>query len=889
VFDIEEQRNGKYWVGTHRGLAEFDPVATPRFNRRAVAGDPTASVRKILLTKAGVLWIGTSAGLYKQAGNEFQRVELSSGRGRPLLVTSLIEDRSGILWIGTRAGLFRLNTAAAVERQYGLPDERVEALMQDRAGRIWIATRGGLCFVAAGGLQRVGALLTGIAVRSVIQRADGSVWAATDHGLLQAFPHVVWVTTAEGLSDSSATALEEDEAENLWAGTGIGVERIARSGFYTYGVKDGLAASDVVSVFAGKDGRVVVETLVGRPVLHVFEDDRFTAISLRLPRLRNAGSGVGQMGLQDPTGDWWIATGEGLFRQGPSGVRQFTRDEIETVFQDSHGDVWFHGVDVATVYRWERASGKLKMLSPSESGVPPNADVGPLIEDHAGNLWMGLGGSPVKLVRYRAGRSVQFARRHGIPNGPIIALHVDDGGVLWAGSMDNGLIRVNDPASEHPQFLTFGLAEGLGASHISCITSDRWRRIYACTTLGVDRLDPLSGKIEHFGVQDGLPGERLQHAFRDRNGSLWFATAQGLARLDPQPPSRRRAPTALISAVKIRGVSENVSDLGASAITLPDLDTYRNQFQLEFASLNFVPAERIRYQYRISGVDHDWSAPAASRTVNYASLNPGHYRFEVRAVTMDGETSPVPAYVDFTILPPWWRRLWVEAAAGLALGAAVYVAHRYRVRYLLAVERVRIRIASDLHDDVGSSLTQIAILSEVARRNSPDGQLDKIANVSREALRSISDIIWAVDPERDSLGDLITRMRQFANDLFGSGGIELRFDAGVVARDVEIGADGRRQLFLIFKEALHNIAKHSLSTRAHVEVAMDNDTIILRVSDNGRGFDFATVAQGNGLRSMSQRAQDLGGTLSVHSSAGGSELTLRVPVTRRWKRRYTKV
>jgi signal transduction histidine kinase len=200
------------------------------------------------------------------------------------------------------------------------------------------------------------------------------------------------------------------------------------------------------------------------------------------------------------------------------------------------------------------------------------------------------------------------------------------------------------------------------------------------------------------------------------------------------------------------------------------------------------------------------------------------------------------------------------------------------------------RIATDLHDDIGSSLSQIAIMSEVAQRmvaGPPSSPLDRIAEVSRQALASIGDIIWAIDPERDSLTDLTQRMRRFANDLFGSGEMGLRFHAAAAERDIGMGADARRQVFLIFKEALHNVAKHSGATAVDVQLRLEKDTLMLRIADNGRGFDTAASGHGHGLRSMAARASQIGGELQVTSDAGGSTVLIRIPIERRWLAHYT--
>jgi signal transduction histidine kinase len=247
--------------------------------------------------------------------------------------------------------------------------------------------------------------------------------------------------------------------------------------------------------------------------------------------------------------------------------------------------------------------------------------------------------------------------------------------------------------------------------------------------------------------------------------------------------------------------------------------------------------------------------------------------------------------VSFHILPPVWRRAWFLAAVGVAAAALAYSVFQYRLRMLLEVERVRTGIATDLHDDIGSSLSQISILSELARRKQEHGPgaapLASIAELSREIVSSMSDIVWAVNPHRDSLHDLTRRMRAFAGETFGAMGVPLRFSAPSDEDPIPIPAELRRQVFLIFKEATTNAATHSGCRQASVDLALYGDWLTLVVEDDGRGMQPGGDPEGHGLRSMAERARAIGGTLDVRSEPGrGTTVRLRAPLRRgisRWK------
>jgi len=335
----------------------------------------------------------------------------------------------------------------------------------------------------------------------------------------------------------------------------------------------------------------------------------------------------------------------------------------------------------------------------------------------------------------------------------------------------------------------------------------------------------------------------------------------------------------------VGGAPQLVSDLGEA--NLSGLRLPQSPLRIDFSGLSFVPGETLRYQYMLEGADRDWSAPSDQRTITYAHLAAGHHRFLVRAVASDGALSPEPAIVAFTVLPPVWRTWWFFTACAVAAAGAIYSLHRRRVAQLLAVANVRTRIATDLHDDIGASLSQIAILSEVAQSgaNGPRNgtPLKEIAGISRELVDSMSDIVWAINPEHDHLSNLVYRMRRFATDLLGGQGIALRFQTSVADHDLKVGANVRRQVYLIFKEAIHNTARHAGAKSVEVELDREDGRLLLRVADDGRGFDLCAKSQGHGLRSMRARAAALDGTVEFESSVQGT--TVRVSVRLEAERR----
>jgi len=440
-------------------------------------------------------------------------------------------------------------------------------------------------------------------------------------------------------------------------------------------------------------------------------------------------------------------------------------------------------------------------------------------------------------------------------------------------------LRVDDPSAATPAFLAYTKSTGLSTNTVLALAEDLSGRIYAASGSGIDRLDPATGWIRHFTTADGLhPGE-LKVALRDRNGALWFGGDQGLFRIEPSE-DRSDGPVVLVYSIRVNGEKQPISDLGDAEPAALSLSPSQRQLQIDFGGFR----HDLLYQTRLSGVDPDWTPPSSSRSVHYLSLAPGDYELSIRAVTAEDALSSRPARVRFRIASPVWQRWWFLFCGTAALAAIVYAAHRYHLAHAVALERVRTRIASDLHDDIGSNLSLIAGLSEVLRQEREvdselNDRLSVIATVSNRSMEAMGDIVWAVNPDKDNLSDLAQRMRRFASDTLTARNIEPRFSFPPDGKDTRVGAESRREIFLVFKEAINNLARHSACTTASIALGVDRGTFTLEVSDNGKGFDPAAADHGQGLTSMRARAQRIGGELRVNSRPGGGcQVVLNAPL-----------
>jgi ligand-binding sensor domain-containing protein/signal transduction histidine kinase len=940
---IVEAGPGVYWVATERGLARLSALAdssssagareAPPLTSHALGSGGTATdVYRLTVDRQGRLWIGSAAGLFlvddPLGEPRFRRVDPDPPQQPFGSVEGLAASEDGTLWIGSSSGLFRrLPNGRVVRDDIFKSTEEMGRLAVDRAGRLWASSGNGLSVGLAAvpgsasnaprapGSLRACQNSRGLqlptspgdacgfetiagrkaSIRSLSAGPGGQVWIGTPGGLIEFDGREFRVySEQQGLPNESVNAAVEDKAGDLWIGTDTGgVARLARHGFVGFKETDGLRQGYVTSISQSRAGRVRAGG--GWPLLNEFDGHRFAHHSFAFPgRMEDARVyGV----FEDHTGDLWVGSPDSeLFRfpEAPS-VAQLARTKpkarysladnlpgfrITPSFEDSRGDLWmtaYSGTEFRIV-RWQRSTGRFDQHPEADS--PLVSLRGPAFaEDGAGTVWLGSGRG---LSRQRGERFMNVAVGGANATLSVTALHVDARGRLWVGTRGAGLYRSDDPTAERPHFAAYALADGSSSATIWCLTSDLEGHLYAGTTRGVDRLDPESGRLRRFSVADGLVGSEVIAAFRDREGALWFGSLNGISRLTSRPAVDRQ-PTVWVGGIRIRGVAQALNALGQAHVALGELASDQNDIQIDYFGLSPAATDLLTYQHQLEAQGSTWSPQTADRTVIFAELAPGSYRFVVRATSGSGQVSPSPASVTFTIRPPWWKRGSFLGVLILLAAASGYGVHRYRVRRLLEMARLRTRIATDLHDDVGSSLTQISMLSEIARmqiagQNVPvDGPLARIGVLSRESVDSMSDIVWAIDPVRDTPEHLLQRMRRVAHELVEGAGMELRFESSGDSSP-HLGVDVRHHVFLMFKEALHNVVRHAGATRVSIEVRIAARELHVAIEDDGCGFDVATASEGQGLRSLERRAASLGGVLRLRSSPGtGTHVAFSVP------------
>ncbi len=543
-----------------------------------------------------------------------------------------------------------------------------------------------------------------------------------------------------------------------------------------------------------------------------FSGTNFESLQPNLPKaVLDSGNGRWQI-IEDHLGEWWVASPAGLFRF-PRGVRladlKFARPTVYTtkegladnnisrLFEDSRGDIWISSFNPPVMMtRWNRATNTFQQFTEAD-GFPGLNWANVFAEDSIGQVWIGMhnGG----LIRYRDGNFSFFKTTEKNTPGITQGLLVDRSNRLWMATRGDGSGIITDgPRTGDLRVDPFPVVNELSSRNINTVIDGQDGHMYFGTVRGIDPVEIVTGNVRHFTTDDGLPNSEITASHRDKDGRLWFGTRKGIARLNAEKDAVSPPLITLIGGFKVSNVAYPLSDLGQTAISYVELGSDQNQIEFNFFALNFAGGENLKYRHKLEEIDSDWSAPTDQNTFT-VNLTSGKYRFLVSAVTNDGAVMSPPATAEFRILPPIWKRWWFVSMMVILIGAIIYAAYRFRLKQLLAIDQVRTRIATDLHDDIGSSLSQIAILSEVVRQKVGESgvaePLDTIAETSREIIDAMGDIVWAINPDIDHLSDLVQRIRRFAADIFEARGIEQNLQIPEFAHDHYLGTDIRREIY----------------------------------------------------------------------------------------------
>lgn len=865
--------DGSIWIGTDRGISILkngvftNPDSLNRHLRHPV--------NDLYLDRHGNLWISTEGdGLFKrsQSGeltNYTTANGLSSNR-----VRKIVQDPSGVYWIATAEGINILhnNKWHQITKKDGLPSNDVNDLLINKKGSIWVATSGGLyhirdhqneVFTTDNGLpsNQINCIYDGI---------RGDLWIGTDNGLVRfSNGHFKTYTVENGLSSNTIECLMQDSEGNLWIGTyGGGMCRFRGERIINYTDDTGLSGDMITATVEDQKGNMWVGTfgnglsIITHGKASVFKQNN----QLVDPRIYS----INPM----PDGRLWIATGNGIsvvtqtrrVINHPFGKLPFHK--VRVIMKDNKGRYWIGSDDNGILI----VNGTKRQRLTTATGLAGD-DIRAIFQDTSGVVWIGTSEG---LTRYEDGKMTNFSTREGLMQNGILGIFQDSKGLVWFAGF--GGINVY----KNGKIYGFAIKDGIQNNVCYTITQDKDQNYWIGTNKGIVKVD--QSVVAMIGKQDvsdldapyikriitsmGLVSNEMNWnaIYRDHNGHIWFGSVSGLIEVNPSLDFPNIVgPPVHITGVDVMGEPMNPD-------TTIDLDYDHNYITIDYVGLCYSSPDAVLYKYRLRGIDRDW-VTSDRRSVRYSALPVGDYVFEIRARNSDGIWSLQQAVLRFSVEPPFWRSWWfLSIVTMILLALIILVYNNYRSSKQIEIERMRVRIASDLHDDVGASLTEIALQTDFLQSGSlPKGivePLRQIGKQSREIVHSMDDIVWSIDARNDRLGDLTDRMQDYANRVLGTAKIGVKYDFDHVKNDKSIPVDVRQNLYLIFKEAVNNIAKHSGANRAIITFSNDKGRYRLEINDDGTGMTEAARKSGHGLRNMKMRAERIGASVEFKHNEG---------------------
>ncbi len=928
-----QDSRGYLWIGTFDGLSVYDGLA---FKNYTVAdGLPQSLVWSITESRhsPGTMWIGTEGGLSKIQDGVFSTVSLGPGIDANRIY-SLREDRTGALWCTTRDGIRRLTHDSVLVVVPDAPAAITSTLAESPDGRIWVAighTLQAFSPVTDSSEAFPLSLPERVTIPSLYADHEGDIWLTRSDSVVTQFRGKEAVNHSYIPGGSGDILLDQDGI--LWMGSRFAIVRTPKARF----------GMDPWERFATDQG---TPNDIFSPVLLDHEnnlwfgtwDHGITRLSER-NNLRFSNKGVNTYFFLnfDPHNHAWVASDKGLQelwsdRKGSWRSQMHAMDAVVAEVFDTQKRLWALYLSGEVRCYSVRSDGhdhsSLTLKHRLLPGIdfPRRSDGLSLYIDSEDQLWLSLQSDLVvvidvrdrpivkKLIRYpdeipvssvremfrdRTGtmwfasfedglaelpggdwahnRFTRYTKDDGLPDNHIRALTEDADGRLWIGTRYNGLA-----IKEHQTFKTLTTADGLLSNTIRGIAQGDSSDMWVGTSLGLLCIDART--LMRTWRNRELAGQSVIRCRADGQGRVWALLPDAISAYD----YRQRLQNAVPPPVYIAGLMVNGNLVNHGAV--PDLAHDQNNIVISFVGVSFKDGKEIQYQYRLNGIDRDWSLPTPQRGITFAALAPGTYTFEVKAINADGVASSTPAALSFNIAAPFWQTRWFIIGMGVLLLALVGGIVRYvsvrklqgRVQQLetekavLAErERTRERIARDLHDDVASTLGSVVLYSESLKRqleekSEPGELVRKISSLSLEAQETMDDIVWSTSPEHDTLAELLIRIRDLASATCTASRIHYEIQLPDTIPDMHLTDEIRKSIFLIFKEALNNIFKHAQASNVAIDAQIQNGSFRLTIVDNGAGFvPESTHGRGHGLRNMARRASEIGAEFSIVPGEGG--------------------
>lgn len=904
ITSIAEDNYGNLWVGTwDNGIIVLNKNSKTIFNIYNIKNNNNTlncnQVSDIIIDKKNSVWIGTFGGglntlkldvnYFNQANQNFDLLKLRfetvmCGKNIEVcqcdnFITTLHLDKSGSLWTGTLGGKlsfsenilqslnpllnqFELNS----KNKSGIVNSAIMDINEDSNGNILAGTFGDGVIVIDKLKNSYDFIkndpynknsLPNNEISSILTDRSGIIWVGTSvsNGIckvMQANLKFNHLTSSpenrNSLNNRTVFSIYEDNKKNLWVGTySGGVNRI-----------DGITKK--VKVFTnGKDNP------------NSLSDKHIRAIS------------------GDPFGNIWIGTFNGglnridtrtekVYRysynkNNPEGIGA---NQIQSLYIDPDLILWIGtfggGMNSLDLKAFNGTNPKFKSYknNPFDNTTISDNKVYSIIEDKTRTIWIGTYGGGLNRFDKKTNKFVSYkhdpADNLSLSDDRVMAVFEDSQCNLWIGTNGGGLNKFNRTTGK---FSRFNDRNGLLSNVVYGIIEDENKNLWMSTDNGIFKFEVSTGTFIHYDQQDGLQSREYNGGayFKNNEGEIFFGGINGLNYFWPANIKKNISiPPVVISKFKVfntewKGEFKEIK-----------LSYNQNFISFEFAALDFTNPAGNKYAYKLEGFDNVWHyTDAKYRIANYTYLPHGKYLFRVKGTNNDGVWNEAGTAIDLIIAPPFWLRWWFILLCIIAVAIPAALIMKFRLDKINSIEKLKTKLAADIHDNIGAGLTEISILSELVANDIPENQqnarakLQYIGHTSRKLVDDLSDIVWVINPNQDSLYDLIMRLKNSYDEVFTYMGIVFKTDNLEKLTDMKLSMEYRQNLYLIFKEGINNCIKHSKCHKIILAANVKGNVIQMSLTDDGLGLIEKSGRRGNGLVNIKTRAKIIGGKVYWHS------------------------
>ena len=923
TYGLHTDRKGNIWTSTSTGMSRLNGMDIKNYS--IADGLSSHEVRNIFQDRSGKYWF--TLGAYPGNGVDIlidsQFIHLSEIDGLPsAYIQGIDEDRDGNVWLSSWGGgvsKFDGKTYTNYSVQDGLIHQDVLSAYHSKDDYMWFGTWGGLSrfdgkqfvnFTTANGLG------DNMIYRIKADRLGNLFLATVLQGIsVYLGPGIQWLLAEDGFIEFQPTDVASGSHSSLWYGSrGGGLWRLTKDGLKQYTTTQGLLQNNILKIFAAPSGTILFSYEM--PGLSLFDGEYLTTYS-PAQGLSHTPITCIAIDRQEKT---WLGSYSGLYCLDHEAIRRYSYHQglsdstVTNVIELPSGEIW-----AATVNGISCITDTSIISLTSEQGLSGNFVID-IAGDASGNIWLGtyeglnllrketidilLSGKPISLKNKLF---ETFNISDGLPDNIISQIKIDTYGNIIVGTINGIAILTKGTKSfeEKGGIEVYNSENGYAIKEVLELTTDTSGVIWITTgsrKTGLVRFDRQAL------IQDTFPPKVEIQEVKVHGRSLsWYdllPPEDSLLHLDSQfsavyNTEELRAYTKILSDQERDSIRNIFAGVLFDSITkwnpIPiglRIPFQHNNLTFEFHALVLARNKAVRYQHMLEGYDTEWSPISDNATATFGNISEGKYTFKVKARSPDGVWSEPISY-SFTVLPPQHRSWWAYSLYGLVIISMMYAGQYYLKRRTILAEQEkskqkqailneRLRISRDLHDEVGATLSGISMYSHIAKEQikaqSSDDLLSSL-NIMQESsgdmVKKLNDIIWLLNPEQASLQQLVEKLEEYIRQLAEYKNVSVSVDIIDSIAAIKLPLEVRRNIFLIFKEAINNSFKYSQADSISLMINSAESNLVFTLQDDGIGFEIENVKRGNGLNNMQSRANEIGAILHLDTSPGrGTRLVL---------------